>query len=811
MPLSPGALTDPHVFGLGAAWRGAGEPWELLDAKLTGDGAALSVAVTHFSEGGPVVWPAGCQDVSDCGAPKCAADGALLEPACLDGACGAVVQWCAEATVCALGICAKACLEDADCSDGDGCTADLCAGGACSNPGEADGFPCDDGSACTAGDQCASGTCTGEPVSCDDGDVCTADSCDVQTGCGHQPLAEVAVLPEDTSLEGADVLVTGCTLVLSGPHTFTSLTLVDGATLTHPSAAGLSPEGAAQVPFDLAVTGDLVVDAASTIDVSGRGWGSHQGPAPGNGNLCGSGAGHGASGSLASTSSAGEAGGPYDQVTPPAALGSGGGGAAFGGPPGGAGGGLVRLQVGGALDLGGAIRADGMDAGAGAGGGAVAPTYLAPSLWPEDLNPGLRLLDQATVHVVGPITFATLALQDASRLSHDQGQDVFDVTILGDASVDLTSAIDASGKGHPGATGPGVGMAYYCGNGGGYGGPGTTGLTGPGGIEYGSVLEPVDFGSGGGGRMSLILDEDTFGGKLAAEGGVGAGGVKAGAGTVLVRTPQDPLGTVWIGGGGGNPVPTYLDATEWSQDEAFNLVVTGTALVHPIGPLTFASLSLIDQGFMSHDAGQNVFEIAVTGDMFIDPSSRIDVSGKGHGPASGPGKGGSLYCGAGGSHVGGGGPSGYCTSEDGTCAHGGPLYDVDQSEPLDFGSGGGECMNTGPGGAGGGRVRIQVGGELLINGKILAQGASASFCGGGGSGGSIHLIAGQFGGFGEVRVDGGDTGKDNWGCTGGGGGGGKILLASPSPCSFPALQISYDGGFGYSTGGFPGGLHVNCP
>lgn len=49
--------------------------------------------------------------------------------------------------------------------------------------------PCDDGSACTQGDTCAAGECTGAPLSCDDGNPCTIDGCAAKTGCFHASLA----------------------------------------------------------------------------------------------------------------------------------------------------------------------------------------------------------------------------------------------------------------------------------------------------------------------------------------------------------------------------------------------------------------------------------------------------------------------------------------------------------------------------------------------------------------------------------------------------------------------------------------------
>ncbi|HEX5045268.1 MAG TPA: proprotein convertase P-domain-containing protein [Candidatus Polarisedimenticolaceae bacterium] len=76
-----------------------------------------------------------------------------------------------------------ACVTDADCSDGNACTADTCAGGFCQNPP----LSCDDGNACTD-DSCAPGSgCQHAAISCDDGDPCTDDSCSAQSGCLTTP------------------------------------------------------------------------------------------------------------------------------------------------------------------------------------------------------------------------------------------------------------------------------------------------------------------------------------------------------------------------------------------------------------------------------------------------------------------------------------------------------------------------------------------------------------------------------------------------------------------------------------------------
>ena len=102
----------------------------------------------------------------------------------------------------------NACDDGSACTNGDTCVGQACtagplvicsamddchtvgtcdpANGVCSNPNAENGIACSDGSACTASDTCADGTCAGGAApNCDDDSVCTDDACAPATGCVH--------------------------------------------------------------------------------------------------------------------------------------------------------------------------------------------------------------------------------------------------------------------------------------------------------------------------------------------------------------------------------------------------------------------------------------------------------------------------------------------------------------------------------------------------------------------------------------------------------------------------------------------------
>src|ERR1039458_9677946 len=110
-------------------------------------------------------------------------------------------------------------------------------------------------------------------------------------------------------------------------------------------------------------------------------------------------------------------------------------------------------------------------------------------------------------------------------------------------------------------------------------------------------------------------------------------------------------------------------------------------------------------------------------------------------------------------------------------------------------SGGSENVSGSPPGAGGGAIRVNVTGALLINGRVSANGgAGVGPNKGGGSGGSVWLTAGTLAGAGTISANGGP------GNGLGGGGGGGCMALQYSVNAFDGSVSAYAGG-GYAAGG----------
>ncbi|MCK6477151.1 MAG: hypothetical protein L6Q35_10005, partial [Phycisphaerales bacterium] len=346
-----------------------------------------------------------------------------------------------------------------------------------------------------------------------------------------------------------------------------------------------------------------------------------------------------------------------------------------------------------------------------------------------------------------------------------------DVFIQGQESTLKASRIDLQSCGYSSATGPGGGISSGYPSGGGHGGAGHNGAVGTlGGDCYGTLLEPDQFGSGGGndtvgntalggrGGGALRL---TVGGTLTIDGTIsangenytsweaagGAGGsawitcgTLAGSGSITAAGGSG--NTSWSGGGGGGRVALYH--TSGSFGGTFNLSGgagyggtggAGTFYIEQAGSLgtlyidnadktnaegtEFTGAAVYDtnlvirnQGLLSHKHQDAGVAITFNGDAAIEPDGFINLNARGYPNASGPGAGISSGYPSGGGHGGKGG-------KGAGGATGGTTYG-DAVTPLEFGSGGGNDTvgNTALGGRGGGALRLTVGGTLTIDGTI---------------------------------------------------------------------------------------------
>ncbi len=457
------------------------------------------------------------------------------------------------------------------------------------------------------------------------------------------------------------------------------------------------------------------------------------------------------------------------------------------------------------------------------------------------------VVSNCTLTVNGPHSFTSLLVTGNGVVTHSpapagEAANSLNLTIAQDATVEAGSRIDVSALGYGAQSGPGQGTgAFYGGGGGGYGGEGG----GAGGTNYGSILAPVDFGSGGGnggygpggaggGIVRLSVGGTlTVAGQILANGqnvnsGYGAGG--SGGSVYLTAGTLAGSGVIRAGGGdganggGGGRIALYYTASTFTgTTTAFGGAggVRGGAGTIYIKPTAASAGSvLVDNGGV---VGANTpintpvaFNLVITNAAVAYPEGALTLSSLivatnsllTHQPAQSPGldltvagdvtidgggvisadaKGYGAQSGPGqgtGAFYGGGG-GGYGGEGGGA---GGTNYGSILA-PVDFGSGGGNG-GYGPGGAGGGIVRLSVGGTLTVAGQILANGQNVnSGYGAGGSGGSVYLTAGTLAGSGVIRAGGGDGAN--------GGGGGRIALYYTAS-TFTGTTTAFGGAVGAS-------------
>jgi hypothetical protein len=294
---------------------------------------------------------------------------------------------------------------------------------------------------------------------------------------------------------------------------------------------------------------------------------------------------------------------------------------------------------------------------------------------------------------------------------------------------------------------------------------------------------------GGGGRIFLGYTANNFTGLVTAYGGGGA--AVGGAGTIYTIANYQLVGPLLVDNGGASGANTPVSTALGTPAQPFNLTVQNGAVVSPQSSFpVLSNLTIGSGGTLAAAIGQPaLLDLVVLKNLDIAPGGTLAVDGQGYQQGNGPGAGHSVN--SVGSGAGYGRPGGASTT-----AAGGPSYGSAQ-QPLDFGSGGGLGYGAPVGGsAGGGAVRLNVGGILTVDGLLSAYGEQfVQANAGGGSGGSIWAIAGTLAGSGDIAADGGAG--DFFG-GGGGGAGGRIALYSRANIFFG--QTTATGG----DGEFPG-------
>jgi hypothetical protein len=292
-------------------------------------------------------------------------------------------------------------------------------------------------------------------------------------------------------------------------------------------------------------------------------------------------------------------------------------------------------------------------------------------------------------------------------------------------------------------------------------------------------------GGGGGGRIVIAYNTSAFSGLMSAYGG--GGYAWGGAGTIYTKANKQPWGQVVVDNGGQAGTNT-----SWSPNGIIDLTVMGGAVVSPPGQQELGNLLVASNGWMNI----NSQILTVTSNATVQAGGGILADGTGYPGGQGPGAGKYAASPSGGYVGGGGGYGGFGAASGGAePAYGGSTYGL-VTTPEDRGSGGGSYYSPSTlAGAGGGAVRINVTGALLINGRISANGGAGIGQGtGGGSGGSVWLTAGTLAGAGTISANGG-AGNEL-----GGGGGGGCISVQYGVSAFEGIMSAYGGG-GYAWGG----------
>ena len=246
---------------------------------------------------------------------------------------------------------------------------------------------------------------------------------------------------------------------------------------------------------------------------------------------------------------------------------------------------------------------------------------------------------------------------------------------------------------------------------------------------------------------------------------------------------------------GGSAATTLRISTTIASGGALTVKNLSTLEQATTNQLQLGSVTVEPGGKLTHTANSSAFvysiNLAVTGNFDLQTGATIDGTGRGYAKTQGPGAGQNGIWGTASGCAGGGGHAGYGGNASST--RGGVPYGA-LTDPLTAGSGGGDagyfcgtpCGPGGMGGAGGGVVRLEVGGTLALAGTVDVsgvQGANSSIAssggGGGGAAGSVDITAVNLNGSGSISANGGSGsyGSNNpANYRGGGGSGGRVAI-----------------------------------
>ena len=289
----------------------------------------------------------------------------------------------------------------------------------------------------------------------------------------------------------------------------------------------------------------------------------------------------------------------------------------------------------------------------------------------------------------------------------------------------------------------------------------------------GGVITGYASGGGGGGRIALHYHASTFLGSSEALGGDSVDGLDGEPGTVGFfdeTTGAFTAGHRWHFQGSEGVFSSSslrLDGTRVVIDSGVRIIARNIEALNGSSIRAIGSgVTILSSTFDLLGGSSLLGNLHLSAEnLSIDSSSSISADESGYPSESGPGKGEEQLYGGGGAGHGGFGGNAY------SATGGGFPYDS-ETEPTQWGSGGGANRYfQSPGGSGGGAIRLIVF-ETLRNDGVIRANAGMPGSGGGGSGGSVYATVKHLAGRGVFEANG--TGGGN--SQSGGGAGGRVAL-----------------------------------